>query len=229
MPPSIIFDTYGDVNGDRIQDKIYLIGTIVPDSPFIRYITLVIQDGRTGRFVIQKLEENAGYNPRIFLGDFTGDGVNDILISIDSGGSGAFMYHYIYTFVNGSLQLIFDFNKYNREYEYVVTYKDFYKVNVFSKYNELNYILDLSNRDSEYLNDIYNKNGKLKRSIEGFVNPLSGLYPIDFNGDQVYDLLAYQKIAGMYNADALGYVQNTLTWDKNQFGLSNQQVAINGN
>jgi len=36
------------------------------------------------------------------------------------------------------------------------------------------------------------------------------LYPVDFDGNQVYELLAYQKIAGRYNADALGYVLNTL-------------------
>lgn len=45
------------------------------------------------------LKENAGYDPSIFLGDFTGDGVEEILISIPTGGSGGTYYHYIYSFV----------------------------------------------------------------------------------------------------------------------------------
>lgn len=43
-----------------------------------------------------------------------------------------------------------------------------------------------------------------------------------------FELLAYQKIAGRYNADSLGYVLNTLAWSGNRFGLKNQYVAIFG-
>jgi hypothetical protein len=44
----------------------------------------------------------------------------------------------------------------------------------------------------------------------------------------VYEFLAYQKIAGRYNADSLGYVLNTLAWVDNRFVLQNQNVAIFG-
>ncbi len=64
--------------------------------------------------------------------------------------------------------------------------------------------------------------------IEGFVNPISGLYPVDFDSNGVYELLAYQKIAGRYNADAIGYVQNSLKWNNGIFTLYNQNVAIFG-
>jgi len=78
----------GDVTGDRIPDTIYLTGIKTPQSPFIQNITLLIQDGRTGRLTGIQLPENAGYDPSLFLGDFTGNGVADILISIATGGSG---------------------------------------------------------------------------------------------------------------------------------------------
>lgn len=226
--PSIVSFIRGDVNGDGIPDNVYLIGIKTPDSPFTQNITLVIQDGRTGRFTSVSLSENAGYNPRLFLGDFTGDGIADILISIDSGGSGGTMYHYIYSFINNIAQLLFDFNVYNEQYRYEVTYKDNYKVEVVSIKNNRKYIIDISNRGFEYLNEIYDENGKLKSPISGFVNPLSGLYPVDFDSNNVYELLAYQKIAGRYNADSLGYVLNTLKWKDNMFVLDNQYVAIFG-
>lgn len=224
--PSIVSFVRRDVTGDRVPDNVYLTGIKTPDSPFTQNITLVIQDGKTGWFTSVPLSENTGYNPRLFLGDFTGDGIADILISIDSGGSGGIMYHYIYSFINNTPQLLFDFNSYNEEYKYEVTYKDNFKVEVLSRKNDRKYIIDISTRGDEYLQEIYDENGKLKSPISGFVNPLSGLYPVDFDSNNVYELLAYQKIAGRYNADSLGYVLNTLKWKDNMFILDNQYIAI---
>ena len=227
MPhPKVVSFVQGDVTGDGISDSVYLTGIKTPDSPFTQNITLLIQDGLTGRYTRIPLSENAGYNPRLFLGEFRGDGTLDILISIDSGGSGGIMFHYIYSFLNNIPQLMFDFNLYNQEYNYDVTYKDNYKVEVISRKNDQKYVIDISNRGDEYLNEIYDENGKLKSPISGFVNPLSGLYPVDFDSNNVYDLLAYQKIAGRYNADSLGYVQNILLWKGDRFILGTQYIAI---
>jgi hypothetical protein len=228
MNPNIVVHVIGDVNGDRIPDNVFLTGIKTPMSPFIQNITLVVRDGRTGRTTSVPLNENAGYNPRLFLGDFNGDGVNDILIGIDSGGSGAIMYYYIFSFINNMPQLMFDFNVYNNEYKYEVTYEDNYKVEVTSEKNNAKYIIDISLKGQDYLDEIYDENGKLKHPISGFVNPLSGLYPVDFDSNGVYELLAYQKIAGRYNADSLGYFLNTLKWEDNRFVLNNQNIAIWG-
>ncbi len=162
------------------------------------------------------------------MGDFTGDGVDDILIGIATGGSGGIMYYYIYSFVNNIEKLLFDFNVYDEQYKYDVTYKDNYKVEVVSKENNKKYIIDISYKGKDYLSEIYYENGKLKNPISGFVNPLSGLYPVDFDSNKVYELLAYQKIAGRYNADSLGYILNTLKWKDNMFVLDNQYVAVFG-
>jgi len=226
--PEIVSYARGDVNGDGIPDSVYLTGTKTAGSQFTENITLVIKHGLTGGFIKIPLSENAGYNPTLFLGDFTGDAVDDILISIASGGSGGTMFYYIYSFVNNKVQLLFDFNLYNQYYQYEVTYKDNYKVEVVSNTNNTRYIIDISNREEAYLNEIYYENGKLKNPISGFVNPLSGLYPVDFDASKVYELLAYQKIAGRYNADSLGYVLNTLKWEDNKFVLTNQYIAIFG-
>jgi hypothetical protein len=225
---SIVSFAHGDVTGDRVLDTVYLTGIKTAASPFTQNITLNVQDGRTGEVRSIPLRENAGYNPTLFLGDFTGNGVDDILISIATGGSGGIMYHYIYSFLENTPQLLFDFNVYNEQYQYEVTYQDHYKVEVVSKINNKRYLIDISTRGSEYLNEIYDANGKLKSPITGFVNPLSGLYPVDFDSNKVYELLAYQKVAGRYNADSLGYVLNTLGWKDNRFVLQNQNVAIFG-
>ncbi|WP_130806213.1 VCBS repeat-containing protein [Senegalia massiliensis] len=224
----IISYARGDVTGDRIPDNIYLTGIKTIDSPFVQNITLVIQDGKTGMRNYVSLKSNAGYDPTIILRDFTGDGVKDILISIASGGSGGIMYYYIYSDINNIPKLLFDYNIFNETYNYKVIYKDFYKVEVINVTNKIKYIIDISYKGQDYLNEIYDSNGKLKSEIEGFVNPLSGLYPIDFDSDGIYELIGYQRIAGLYNADSLGYIQTGLQWSGKKFDVFNQYVAING-
>ncbi|WP_432405461.1 VCBS repeat-containing protein [Wukongibacter sp. M2B1] len=220
----------GDVTGDGTIDNVYLVGqrTSASDSPFVQNITLVVQNGRTNSFTRIPLKENAGYNPTIFLGDFTGDKIDDILISIDSGGSGGYAFYYIYSFINNNPREIFDFEKFDQEYKYDVIYRDFYKVEVKKKNDTQKYIIDIQYKGDEYLSEIYDQNGKLKEPIEGWVNPLGGLYPIDFQRDGTYELYAMQRIAGRYNADGLGYVQTSLKWDDRGFVPFFQTVGILG-
>jgi len=225
---NVLAHARGDVNGDRVPENVYLTGTKVQDGSYITNITLVIQNAMSGVSVSIPLKENSGYNPTLFLGDFTGDGVNDILISIFTGGSGGIMIHYVYSFINNVPRLLFDFEVYNERYKYDVTYKNNYKVEVISRENRVKYILDISYKDKNYLDEIYTIDRKLKKPISGFVNPLSVLYPVDFDLNKVYELLAYQKIAGRYNADSLGYIQNTLKWAGDKFVLADQSVAIFG-
>jgi hypothetical protein len=218
----------GDVNGDGIVDSVYLTGTKTSDSPFIQSITLVIQDGRTGRIQSVPLQDNAGYNPALFLGDFTGNRTDDILISIFSGGSGGYTYYYIYSYLNNMPWLLFDFNVFNEFYKYDVNYKDNYRVEVINRTLNIGYVIDITYKGEQYLSEIYDDNGKLKEPINGFVIGLSGLYPVDFDSNGVYELLGYQSIAGRYNADRLGYLLTSLSWNGQAFEPFDQNVAVPG-
>ncbi len=224
---TIILDiAKGDVTGDGIPDNIYLTGLKNADSAFIQNITLFVQDGKTGTRTRVQLSENAGYNPGVYVYNFTGRHALEVLVSIASGGSGGIMYHYIYSFLGNIPRLLFDFNAYNKYYRYDINYLDNYRVQAVCLNNSKKYIIDISGREPQYLNDLYYKSGKLKKPVQGFVNPLSGLYPVDFDSNGVFELLAYQKIAGRYNADSLGYFLNTLKWNGRAFSLDNQNAAI---
>ncbi|WP_330671419.1 hypothetical protein [Anaeromicrobium sp.] len=220
----------GDVNGNGFIDCVYLIGDkpYGDESPFRDNIRLKIVDGKTNLITIIKLKENAGYNPTLFLGDFSGDKVDDILISIDSGGSGGYAFYYIYSFLRNKPKIIFDFENFNKDYLYEVNYKDDYKVEVISKSTNTKYILDITYKGESYLSEIYYENGKLKEPIKGWINPLGGLYPIDYQRDGTYELYALQRIAGRYNADGLGYVQTSLKWNGQTFVDFFQTVGVYG-
>jgi hypothetical protein len=221
----------GDVNGDRLSEDVYLVGDKPSgeESPFSDNIALVIYDSKTNDYTKITPKDNVGYNPTIFLGDFTGDKVDDILISIDTGGSGGTTYNYIYSFLDNRSREIFDYEKFNDEFKYDVNYRDNYRVEVISQRMKEKYIVDISGRGKEYLSEIYNKNGRLKAPIEGFVNPISGVYPVDFQRDGIYELQIYQRVAGRYNADSLGFVQTNISWDGKKFVPVNQYLSIFGN
>ncbi|MCF6408144.1 hypothetical protein [Pseudalkalibacillus salsuginis] len=73
MPVKLLDRNTGDVNGDGIQDVVFLTGTLpFPDSPFRENITLWIQDGHSGRIYNFRLKTSMGYRPSLFLGDING-------------------------------------------------------------------------------------------------------------------------------------------------------------
>ncbi|MCP3030028.1 VCBS repeat-containing protein [Halobacillus sp. A1] len=230
--PSVLAFAQGDVNGNGVLDNVYLTG-LKPngtDSPFTTNITLVIQTGGTEDFYSIPLESNAGYDPALFLGDFTGDRIDDILVSINSGGSGGFYYYYIYSFLNNRPKELFNYETFNSQYLYDVMYQNNYKVLVTNQTLNLYYILDISNRGSEYLSEIYNSDGTLKLPVQGWVSSLNTAYPVDFDGDGVYELFAFQRIAGRYNADGIGLIQSPLKWDGEKFVITDdwQYAAVLG-
>lgn len=225
---NVVASAVGDVNGDGVPDYVYLTGKKISEGNLIENITLIVKDGKTGITSSAKFRSDTGYSPSLFLGDFTGDRVNDIFISIASGGSGGIMFYYIYTDLNNRLEQIFDYEAFNQKYNYTVNYKDNFKVEVLNTTTGTRFIIDLTYKGKDYLNEIYNPDGTLKAPIEGWVDPLSGLYPVDFDNNGIYELLGYQEIAGRYHADALGYVESSLKWNGRIFYMYNQYVAVFG-
>lgn len=220
----------GDVNGDRVPDSVCTVGNRPYDlqSPFVEDIALLIQDGVTHKYTRIPLKENQGYNPTVFLGDFTGDGVQDIFVSVDSGGSGGFSFDYVYSFLDNKPKLLFDSEAYSERYQYEVNYLNNYKVEVLSKVMKKRYIIDISERGADYLDEIYNADGTLKAPLQGEVIPMGNVYPIDYQRDRVYELNVIQRIIGRYNADGLGWMNTNLKWDGKDFVPERQYVTIFG-
>lgn len=225
----IVASAYADVTGDGYYDQIFLTGSKESDSPYVRNITLLVREGQTNVLNVFPLTENAGYEPTLSFYDFTGDGVSDILVTIQSGGSGGIIFAYIYSYQNGRLTKVFDSITFNEQHSYKVNYENDYKVSIVSSNPSKRYILDLQYKGTEYLNEIYNPDGILKQPIEGWVDPVSGLYPIHITSQNgKYYILTNEQIAGRFHADSLGYVENLLNWSNGQFQIVRQTVSIYG-
>ncbi|MBO1909876.1 VCBS repeat-containing protein [Sporosarcina sp. 6E9] len=208
-----------DVTGDGILDNVYLYGNVDAQlGNLADNITLFIQDGRSNKKTTIPLESTAGYNARLFLGDFNKDNIADIMISADTGGSGGYGIFYIYSYRNNILKELFDVDKYNAKYLFNVNYEDYYKVNVENRQLNKLFKIDISNKGADYLSQFYDEEGKLKEPFLGGALGISALNPIITNNKSYnYDILAFQRIIGTVNGDTLGYIENLLTWNGNQF------------
>lgn len=215
--PEIISIKKGDVNGDLTSDTVFLIGTKELNSFLIKNITIIINDGKTNDFYQINPVNNMGYNPSIDLINFSKNNYESIMLSIDSGGSGGLGYYYIYNFVRNNPNLLFDSDEFNNRYKYEVTYQDHYKVLIKNQTLRNQFIIDISLRPKEYLNEIYNSDGTLKNTITGFVSGLNALFPVDFGRNQVYNLMGVQRVSGLYAADSLGLIETELSLVKGGF------------
>lgn len=221
----VIVSRSGDVTGDGVADQVWLTGVTTEGSPFIQNITLMIQNGVTGRITQVALQENAGYEPTIFLCDFTGDGVQDIKVSIQSGGSGGFVFTYIYSFANSQLRLLFSGERYAASRQFRAYYIDGYTVVVEDVGRGLVYRIDVSLDPAAA--DLYNPDGTLKQPTEANVGPFIMAIPVILDESTgVCSLIALTRVYGTFAADTLGYIQDYLSWDGNNFSTVREELAI---
>lgn len=220
---------YADVNGDGMVEALIVTGKKpYGESAFAEDITLIVKNIKTGLNIEVKPGEDAGYEPTLFIGRFEESKVPQVLLSINSGGSGGYYFSYIYSFKNNIADLIFDYNKYNDENVYTAIYEDNYKVSIKSKNEELKGIIDLTAiRDKEYIDNLYDSDGKLKKKVVGTVYGLTGISPLSLFGQPVFKVIAHQRITGLYNADTLGAVETILEYKAESFIAFFTRLVVN--
>lgn len=223
-----IAQAQGDLTGDGREETVTLWGVRQEGGALWRQIHLIIEDGALGQATRLDLPQNAGYEPRLFLGNMTSRARQDVLVSMDSGGNGGVGLYALYRWDGAQYNLVFDSEAYNAALTYSIRYVDQYAVRAESLQNRMAYLIDIADRGNGYLREIYWEDGALREEIEGFVDPLSLLYPADVNRDGLLELIAWQRISGLYHADALGDFINTLAWNGRQFALTGQTVGVFG-
>jgi hypothetical protein len=214
----------GDVNGDGISDRVSVYGDKLMASDFIHNIIIEVESDLSGLFKVDMITELNGYNPTLFLGDFTKDQVNDILFrmdrmfnSMDSKDKGEYGVA-INTIKDNQMETIFASDRYNSEYPFIVEYKDLFKVSIMNvKVNKL-FFLDISDKGYDYLSQFYHKNGERIKPVQGKVLNAEAFIPVISNEKEYYyDLLAVHPIVGGTGSDILGYIENLLSWDGERF------------
>lgn len=216
-----------DVTGDNVTDHILLIGNkhSGKDDIYAENLKIVVQDGKTKLYSEATYKNLSGYEGTLFIGDFDGDKIKDVMLSSATGGSGGVIQHLIASFKNNTPILIFG-------------EKDNDGVIIDGKYidgflAEIEFIslsktihLDLSSNKEEYIDmGIYNKDGKLLLKTLPHVIPFSELSPVDYNGDGTYELRGYQRITGSYNADTISELESLWKYENGKWNINGFQYS----
>lgn len=214
----ILDSTEGDINGDDIPDKIYLVGEYKGDSKlFVDNIKLVIVYGRINKKDVVNITNSVVYKPKVKLRNFQGKGKNDIFLSMFSGEDNKSTYYYIYTVENNKLNRIFDYSEYNNNNIFKARFLDDYKVEVDSEKMKLRYLLDIANRNKEYLNKLYNSNGKLKEYRSAKVFKIDNIDTTSLTGDGKNQLIISNRVVGINDDDTLAIIMTLVTWSEEGF------------
>lgn len=215
-----------DVTGDAIADTILLVGTKMnPSDIFSSNLDIIVQDGKTKKFLKADIKDFGGYEAQLFVGDFTGDKVSDVMIAAPTGGSGGIVGHRIVTFAGNTPTVIFS-DEENLGVKFTGKFIDGFQAELLNENTNRKIVIDISANKNTYLSsNIYNADGKLLQQQKPGSNPFGKLEPVDYDGDGVYELRGCQRIVGAFNADTISRVQSVWKYENNQWTAKEIEVS----
>lgn len=197
---------FEDINGDNEKDNIILIGRKFDkyNPSLIHDIKVIIQDTKTKRYYsISVGKLNTGLNGKLFLGDFDGDRVNDILVSIGNVNS---PYYSLFSFKNNKCKYLMTEDQFLKGLNYRIDFINNFKVKIINESLKDLYILDVSNKKAAYISiGLYRDNGQLPKENKGSYDSINSLVPLDEDKNGVYEIKCIQTIWGINPLDTLGY------------------------
>ncbi len=215
----------GDITGDGKPKDILLVGR-KPDanSNYAEDLSIIAREGTSQNAVTVKLPNVGGYNNTLFVGDFSGDKVNDVLVTSPTGGSGGIIEHRIVTFV-GEPKIIFGAEE-NKGIVATGRFINGFRFELTEKTTKRSMNVDLSNKKDTYTKaGIYDGSGTLLREQNVSVNPLGVLTPIDIEHDGIYELRGTQRATGIANADTVAYIYSIWKYENQKWMAKQIEIA----
>ena len=206
----LLSTAYGDVDGDGQEDKVLLMGNkFSNDSHYYTKLYILVRDAKTDTIKGAIRPSIAGgYECGLRLADVTGNGVDDILISAPTGGSGGIVDYRIIDFTDDQPREIFTAED-NQGVHIGGNYLPDYKVRITlgDKGKEVTMTVPTDLGFYGYLNVYDDEGNLLKDYYHPYGQYLSGLLLLDDDGDGVAEVVTTQRIVGLNNTDTLGYVR----------------------
>lgn len=176
-------------------------------SAFQENISLKIVTGGEEKEVVPNA--NSGYDPSVFLGDFLGNGLNQIFYSVESGGSGGYSFYQLFSAEKGEIVSVFDSQNISQNISATMQ-GDIINI----EYLGQTLLLDASKND-------------LSGAREVTVSPINTILPLFSTAFDRYQMLVYQKVYVDYTANNVGYVTTLLDFSTGQANVVNVGVALN--
>lgn len=220
--PVCIMERSACITGEGVQN-VALYGVYPNKGLYATQLTIRISDKASGEEIgTIAPEQNAGYLPAILTADFTGDGVDEIYLGIDSGGSGGFGYAYVYGWQSGAAQTLFDFAKVPMPY--LAQYEDGFRMSAQTPDGTVTW--DISARGEEYLASLYRADGALLAPTQADISAVNTVQPFFASIENRFHLLVMRRITGLYNADSFGYTLDWMRWNGTEFTTYFRLIGI---
>lgn len=199
-----------DINADGEQDIILVIGEKTEIQDYYKNIDIVVYNKLSETFVVGKLKNFQGSQPKIYLNDVDGDGLNDVLIITNLENMSNDMR--IISIKNGEAKEIFK-EKNLKCLDVTGEILDGFKANVNLKKLNQNYEIDLSENKQNYITSgFYEENGKLKTDKTKITS--AGIYNIEFvKVDDKYGIKFTERIKGFDNLDIIDQINVILKYE----------------
>ena len=222
----IIDVAYGSITNKYSDDSVVLVGEFHDEkSNHANSLQLVIN--RENDLPITVNVPYNGYNMQLFVGDFTGDKIDNIMIRGEyenpqiykDGHDNLISYELgvIYKYESEKLIEIFNMKKYKNNNLACAKFKSNYRASVSC--GKKKYLIDLSARPKEYLNKIYDEDKKVKTNLKPTLDNPSEIFPIKEVFSDCYNLLIYQRIVGINNSDVIGTIETLINLNNNNINI----------
>lgn len=222
----IIDVAYGSITNKYSDDSVVLVGEFHDEkSNHANSLQLVIN--RENDLPITVNVPYNGYNMQLFVGDFTGDKIDNIMIRGEyenpqiykDGHDNLISYELgvIYKYESEKLIEIFNMEKYKNNNLACAKFKSNYRTSVSC--GKKKYLIDLSARPKEYLNKIYDEDKKVKTNLKPTLDNPSEIFPMKVVFSDCYNLLIYQRIVGINNSDVIGTIETLINLNNNNINI----------
>jgi len=207
-----------DVTGDGILDHLALIDwKEEPEFPgYSQKLRLV--DGASGTESVMTLFGQGGYGSKIMLPRLNGDAVPEILVEIDNGGSLGSSTYPLLTAVGGTLRELLPTDWIDIAPKasglLLPNYRARIELPEYHRATIVNLQLAMPNkkeREKTYAG-VYAPDGRLLRTEDAYSTPYSWMEPVNLDGSDDDELVGYQSVRAVCNANGIALVRTVLDW-----------------
>lgn len=216
-----------DVTGDNVADDILLVGRQkTRGGGYADHISVIVRDGMTKSRKTPEIGSTvSGYEGRIFIGDFNGDKISDVMLTVATGGSGGIVSNIIATFNKADPEVIFDAEN-NKGARFTGRFADGFKAELESLDTERTLEYDLASRKDNYVAiKLYDEDGRLLQQRKPTADAFSSLQPVDLDHDGTYELKGVQRISAAYHADGIGNAYSTWKYETGTWKMKQLEVS----
>ncbi|MDR3599483.1 MAG: hypothetical protein P4L49_03210 [Desulfosporosinus sp.] len=226
-----------DADGDGAADDVLLVGenedTSAPFGYQTRNLAVVVRDGITGKFADFLLPQDFGVMlPRFSIGSFTAAKKNEILVSVETGGSGGIVLCALLAYENKKIVSVVSQEELNRGLDLNIVCLPGFKMKIIDKNTGVNSIVDFHDGAAVPLyidTGIYNKAGVFLKD-QSFVDDevmndvFVSLDPDDDDGDGTLELHGMQRISFIAHANTVALAESVWSVKDGRLRLVSEKI-----